>query len=277
MDSKKRHKIVEAIKEMLDEGSFGSNEDFRRVLERAASSPLSVLCIDDEVSFDGDKCITECGGRCCFETELVRVTPVDAEYLSRSPELSNLSRAEIVDRYIQTFLGGDSLIPMGMLKKVRVGQYTICPFIDLRIREKYREEKVEKKMLGGICSVGQEYKPAICILYPLGRIEMPEGIEGLDEKSFFILSAPDCPAVRTGVRVPVREFVEPYRKRKAEMDIYRGRVIRAVTRLRREAGRSRAEELLGGLLDYFFKSEDPISEKADRLERLVEEEVSGSG
>jgi hypothetical protein len=54
-------------------------------------------------------------------------------------------------------------------------------------------------------------------------------------------------------------------------------VIRAVTRLRREAGRSRAEELLGGLLDYFFKSEDPISEKADRLERLVEEEVSGSG
>jgi hypothetical protein len=297
MDKRRRHKIIKQLKSILKKaGNLEVNRDWKAVLEETVRNPLRLLDLDDEFPFDSTKCITECGGRCCFRTRVVRVGPVDADYLAKSPSLEGMGREEIVDRFFSIFLGGTggsreeesaSLLPMGVLKRIEVVGHYICPFIDLKIRKKYRENADPfLGGVGGICKLGQGYKPAICMLYPLGRLET--AVEPGDderereeedqdfEEPFFVLITDDCAAVKTAKRISVRDFTAAYRRRKEDSDLWRKGVTREIVRLRRAVGFQRAKEIMTGFLDYFFKSSDSMREKLERVRRRVDEEVGAA-
>lgn len=202
LEKEKKDKIRKSLRELVN-AKNDLDSDMDGMIKRAVEIPERIYDIEDSFHFDKNICMDECGGLCCLMTDMVRVTPIDVDYMMKSPfaKKMELSRSEFVNTYLDTFLGHDSLIPIAVIKMKEmhlVNKITgkrevfyICPFLD--INPNRRE----------ICGLGHVFKPSSCGFYPLGRIINHDKNEEIEA---FILVR-DCLATKTTREVAVRDHI----------------------------------------------------------------------
>lgn len=97
--------------------------------------------VDDPFKFHCTMC-----GKCCYHREDILINPKDVYNISK--ELG-MTPQEMIEQYCETYIGGDSRMPIVRLKPR--GSVQRCPLL-----------KNHK------CSV-HNAKPAVCAMYPIGR------------------------------------------------------------------------------------------------------------
>ena len=114
-----------------------------------------------------------CCGKCCVDREDILLPPRDVYRLAK--EL-NLDPVSFFHQYCETYIGGNSRIPIVRLKPV--GNAKRCPLLHKRK-----------------CMV-HHAKPSVCALYPLGRfleVKKQDGQDKLPEpKIRYLLQPCDC-------------------------------------------------------------------------------------
>ena len=125
--------------------------------------------LDDTFRFHCTMC-----GRCCINREDILLTPRDMYRMAKELEITP---REFFDRYCETYLGGDSRMPVVRLKPR--GSVQRCPLL--------KDRK---------CSVHRA-KPTVCALFPIGRCikidpenQTPDAIETAQIE--YIFSDPGC-------------------------------------------------------------------------------------
>lgn len=98
--------------------------------------------LDDTFRFHCTMC-----GRCCINREDILLTPRDMYRMAKELEITS---REFFDRYCETYLGGDSRMPVVRLKPR--GSVQRCPLL--------KDRK---------CSVHRA-KPTVCALFPIGAV-----------------------------------------------------------------------------------------------------------
>lgn len=108
---------------------------------------LDLISVDDTFYFRCTKC-----GKCCKERDDIILSPYDlyrmAKYLGKEIE-------DIINSYTRWHIGESSKLPVVMMRMR--GEKRTCPFLD-----KHK------------CRI-HEAKPAVCALFPLGRIAQENG------------------------------------------------------------------------------------------------------
>ncbi|MFB0545251.1 MAG: hypothetical protein ACETVN_06040 [Asgard group archaeon] len=194
------------------------------------------VSLDDEVVFDGYKCLSECNGLCCFDIQ-VMVDPFDIFRITRSKHVQeNLGITDTTKLYegeqplLLYYVGGTSNMPFAIInfrpvkvlgKDVKIKK---CPFLVPAFPKLYAEKKGKKGKKGGkaryfvvaragepmICAL-EKAKPTICRSSPIGRALMYSGKDRKKEYRF-IYKPPDpkCPACKAEKKVKVRDYVEEW-------------------------------------------------------------------
>lgn len=116
-----------------------------------------LIGVDDPFKFHCTMC-----GKCCYHREDILLNPKDIYNISK--ELG-LTPQEMIEQYCETYIGGDSRMPIVRLKPR--GTVQRCPLL-----------KNHK------CSV-HKAKPAVCAMYPIGRCLK------MDEKTIKDITADD--------------------------------------------------------------------------------------
>ncbi|MFX1259320.1 MAG: hypothetical protein ACFFAN_15805 [Promethearchaeota archaeon] len=230
MDKKIKNQIISNFKD-IDKNSkfFKSNPDLKRTLELTIKDPSRLIDENDSFNFDNNICITRCDGHCCFDIDLVRVSPIDVEYMLKSPFFKDFSRKQIVEQYIDLFLGGESLIPMAIVRMNEVDGINICPFIAIAKKIEIKNSEIKDKGIGGICLLRQKYKPTICLLYPLGRIHTVNPTTNNKSIAFIVQ---DCEGTKTDKKVCVRNHIADYIEKSKINDNYVREMSKIVDRLK---------------------------------------------
>lgn len=125
--------------------------------------------VDEPFKFHCTMC-----GKCCINREDILLTPKDIYNMAR--ELGTTPK-EFVDQYCETYIGGDSRVPIVRLKPR--GPIKRCPLL--------KDRK---------CSV-HKAKPTVCAMFPIGRCLMFQAEESLPEKITadqiqYIFTDPGC-------------------------------------------------------------------------------------
>lgn len=125
--------------------------------------------LDDTFRFHCTMC-----GQCCIHREDILLTPRDIYRMAKELEITP---QELFERYCETYLGGDSRMPIVRLKPR--GSVQRCPLL--------KDRK---------CSVHRA-KPTVCALFPIGRCikidpenQTPDAIETAQIE--YIFSDPGC-------------------------------------------------------------------------------------
>lgn len=125
--------------------------------------------VDEPFKFHCTMC-----GKCCINREDILLTPKDLYNMSK--ELGTTPK-EFVGQYCETYIGGDSRMPIVRLKPR--GSIKRCPLL--------KDRK---------CSV-HKAKPAVCAMFPIGRCLISQAGEPLSEKITadriqYIFTDPGC-------------------------------------------------------------------------------------
>lgn len=111
-------------------------------------------------------------GKCCYHREDILLNPKDIYNISK--ELG-MTPQEMIEQYCETYIGGDSRMPIVRLKPR--GSVQRCPLL-----------KNHK------CSV-HKAKPAVCAMFPIGRCLKMEETAGKDittDAILYIFQNPGC-------------------------------------------------------------------------------------
>ena len=113
-------------------------------------------------------------GNCCFNRDDILLSPKDIYNMSK--ELG-LTTENFFKKYCETYIGGDSRIPIVRLKPRGTGKK--CPL------QKNRKCRVHRS------------KPTVCAMYPIGRCliadNKKEGLKDIDTGQIqYIFNRPDC-------------------------------------------------------------------------------------
>ena len=139
--------------------------------------------VDDSFKFHCTMC-----GRCCFYRQDILLNPKDVYNISK--ELG-LSPQEMIEQYCESYIGGDSRMPIVRLKPR--GSVQRCPLL-----------KNHK------CSVHKN-KPTVCALFPIGRCLKMDEKEVKDittDDILYIFQNPGCGD--EGESHTVREWLESF-------------------------------------------------------------------
>lgn len=270
MDKQKRKKIANRLRKLLKDGNFDGNADFKRLIKTAIRQPFRIMNEDDDFCFDPERCITECDGRCCMEIDCVRVTPTDVDYMMKSPTLRGNSRKDVVNHTLKIMLGSSSRIPMAIIKSQHIPDEKfrmlhICPFMRAAHRFTVNvgldELEINDSGIGGICMLGQQYKPSICMLYPMGRITSLD-LENIEEERIYVRM--DCEGTKTAKKMNVADWVANYEEKFAVKKRYVRVMADFIQRLQEEI--EDADLIEGALIQlaaYFYYDELPTEKKLD--------------
>jgi len=283
VDETTRKKITRQIKHALLHGCFNENPDFKMFLKRIVASPKDLLDESDAFSFDNDACLTRCNGHCCSGTDLIRITPVDVDYIMKSGLMKGQTRAQVVKKTLDVFLGGTSRIPMATIRFLYLPgtPLRVCPFSSMIV--KFFGGKNELK---GICALGQKNKPTICMLFPLGRLkldmdenkEQQAPIDAMNKiiDSKWIYFSMNCDGTKTAKKVLVKDFVGNIDEKNAINEAYTKTMSTIIEKLRAEGNEGKIDEIMKTMMMIFFYGEETTEEKLAKLkemdgERMVEE------
>ena len=118
----------------------------------------------------------------------------------------------------------------------------------------------------GVCGLGQNSKPAICLLYPLGRISFYEEIEG--ERAIFIRR--ECPATKTGIKVSITDFIGDYEERSKLNLYFIKNFIKIVERVSKLIlDEETKKDLIGKMIYHIYTAEESIKEKIVKCYSLL--------
>jgi Fe-S-cluster containining protein len=110
--------------------------------ELAENLEKYLIGLDDTFKFKCRMC-----GKCCRDREDILLTTRDLFYIARK---LGLTPEETINKYCEMYIGSASRIPIVRLKPKGYGR--VCP------------------LLGGDRCIVHDCKPAVCALYPLGRV-----------------------------------------------------------------------------------------------------------
>jgi len=125
------------------------DETLKEILE---SQHLKLIGLDDTFQFKCRGC-----GKCCKEREDIILNPRD---IFRIAKYLNLSHEQLIVKFCDRYIGSDSRMPIIRLKPRGVNR--VCPFLE-----------------GKKCRV-HFVKPAVCALYPIGRMVQASNTEPFD-------------------------------------------------------------------------------------------------
>ena len=205
----------------------------KRIVENLEGITVS---LDDEVPFDGDKCLSECSGICCFDIQ-VMVDPFDVFRITRSKHVhENLGITDTTKLYegeqplLLYYVGRTSNMPFAIInfRRVKVLGKDVkikkCPFLVPAFPKLYAEKEGNKGNKGGkgryfvvaragepmICAL-EKAKPTICRSSPIGRALMYSGKDRKKEYRFIYKPPdPNCPACKTEKKVKVGDYIEEW-------------------------------------------------------------------
>lgn len=233
------------------------NERMKNIIEDFEKNQIGP---DEPFKFHCTMC-----GKCCINREDILLNPRDMYNLAK--EL-NMTPHEVMNTYCETYIGGDSRMPVVRLKPR--GEIKRCPLL--------KDRK---------CSV-HNAKPTVCALFPLGRgIASENGsINLLTAKDIrFFLTDPGCgdDSEAHTVREWLGEFGLPVED---EFFIeWQRYLLELSTRLRRLEQQSHADmgpiwSLTGSVLYLMYDMEKPFGPQfrthADELCQMIRE-LSGEG
>lgn len=233
------------------------NERMKNIIEDFEKNQIGP---DEPFKFHCTMC-----GKCCINREDILLNPRDMYNLAK--EL-NMTPHEVMNTYCETYIGGDSRMPVVRLKPR--GEIKRCPLL--------KDRK---------CSV-HNAKPTVCALFPLGRgIASENGsISSLAAKDIrFFLTDPGCgdDSETHTVREWLSEFGLPVED---EFFIeWQKCLLELSTRLRRLEQQAHADmgpiwSLTGSILYLMYDMEKPFEPQfhahADELCQMIRE-LSGEG
>lgn len=165
--------------------------------------PEDIFKIDDEFEFDFKSCMN-CIGDCCFDRgDLIHVIG-DIDYIQQSNKLKHKTKVQILKKFFTIYFD-KQIIPFISFKTIKrkfYGEYQeICPF--------WKWIKKEKGF-GGICELGQKYKPSICLLFPLGSFILYNDKKNCKEQYYFNIK---CKNHKTANKIPIKLFIGNHPKR----------------------------------------------------------------
>ena len=200
----------------------------------------------------------------------IRITPVDFEYMYKSPMLKDRPRREILTKDLEIFLGRDSLMPMGIIGMKEIGDSEIefCPFMagamKIELKGTLDNPEFEPMGIGAICGLGQKYKPNVCMLYPLGRIQCGNLKTGEDHVVFI---QQKCIGTETTNKIKVRDHITNYVERGHVFDFYVKTVFNLIKKLK-DTFQSEAliKTILKIFMVYLFEGEKDILTKIGEID-----------
>lgn len=284
MEKKTRKKVVAHLRNILKENAFGDNKDFRDLVEKAVRQPYRIMDENDEFCFNPDKCVTDCDGRCCMVIDMVRVTPVDVDYMMNSPVIqkTGMTRKEMVEKTLDVMLGHVSRVPLSVIRMVsfnkpEVGQLRLCPF--MRVVQKISVDlgkngiKLEDSGRGGVCMLGQEYKPTICMLYPLGRFTSIHMDDDEDVDTIYVRL--DCEGTKTAKKTNVKEWIGDYEEKDDINKRYINVMSTLINRLNDEVGDPRFTDfIMQKMAALFYYQEGDTKSKLNTVEHTMNELIT---
>ena len=152
-------------------------DDIRK--ERAENLDKYLIGPDDKFQF---KCV-ECG-KCCKDRDDIILTTRDLHNIARK---LGLTMKDVVEKYCETYIGPDSRVPI--VRLLPRGRLQACPLLQ-----------------GQHCSV-HDAKPAVCAMYPLGRVVKFQP-DNLPLRADYILQPVSCGS-RTRTHT-VRSWLEKF-------------------------------------------------------------------
>jgi Fe-S-cluster containining protein len=148
-----------------------------QIVDKVKSQEFKTLSLDDTFSFDCKIC-----GSCCKNRSDILLNPYDIYRLCKG---LNIDTFELFTKYIDVFAGADSQLPLARVKFKSVEfstlKYTVCPFLR-------KKDNLFK------CTV-HEFKPTVCGLYPLGRMQQMEADGTQTELKYFVQNI-ECDATK---------------------------------------------------------------------------------
>ncbi len=122
MDKRKRHLILIYLKSKKIEG----DSDLVEVISSLIQNPMRILDVDDFFNFNDDICLTKCDENCCIGTSLVRISPIDVDYMMQSPFLKGKTREQVINNYLVVFAGRDISCYRNVLQLERAKEYKLA-------------------------------------------------------------------------------------------------------------------------------------------------------
>ena len=143
----------------------------RELKEILDSKNLRLIGLDDTFQFKCRGC-----GKCCKQREDIILNPWD---VFRIAKYLNLSHEQLIEKYCHRYIGTDSRMPIIRLKPQGVNRS--CPFLE-----------------GKKCRI-HDVKPAVCALYPIGRMVQAPITEPFDPDqeivAGYIINPADCGSI----------------------------------------------------------------------------------
>lgn len=175
-----------------------SFNDIKPIFQELINFPEKILRISDKFNFNQNNCL-KCSGLCCTDKKIT-ISPPEFDVLIKSPFLRRLNRTQIIKKFFKLSFDSFSAVPFLEIKfisrKIQKTPHEICSFW------KWKKKKQE---FGGICVLGQKYKPTTCLLYPLGLINLPS------EKILFFFDQ-KCEYYKSNKKIKVRDFIQDWIK-----------------------------------------------------------------
>ena len=262
MDIRKRAKIINEIKSYLAyDSNLESNPDFRDFITLILENPTKMLDEDDFFEFDDSKCVSQCSGECC-SSEIIRISPIDVDYLMRSEFVkeNKLTREVIVNQFLDIYLGPNSLIPTALIKKLSFFGRSLCPFMRFG-------DFINAPGIGGVCSLGQELRPNVCKLTPLGRAKIP--LDSGEEIIFYYLGN-TCAATESSIRISVSDHLGDYLERTAVYSEYLEFMSGIVENLSILDSESLRMTVLESFLAFLFLGKSNTSKKLETIRKITD-------
>jgi hypothetical protein len=213
--------------------------------------------------------------------DMVRVSPVDVDYMMKSPAViqSGKARKEVVEETLDVMLGHASRVPMAIirmltLKKPGVDPLCLCPFMNvvqkISVDMNVEGSNFEDSGMGGVCVLGQKYKPTICMLYPLGRFTSVKLDEHEVVDTMYVRL--DCEGTKTAKKMKVRDWVGDYDEKDQINKRYIETMTTLVHRMNEEVNEPEFRDFImqkmGGL---FYYEEGDTNTKLDTIENTMDE------
>lgn len=229
--------FLKEIDEMLKHGTMPESQ--RSILSRARKNALRLT---DSFPFDGQKCLTDCGGLCCINID-VPINPYDVWQIVTSKIGHDFGIHSTMDLFApiqgnklpfaEVYLGEHSRSPQAILlfkTPFENEDFRVCPFLvsakviktkrDLneflhgRVQnlKEFRTKNNNISLLCGLEARSDDkaqkgVKPTICRASPIGRMMM--GVEENAGQLFFLQPPTNhCPCVQTTKRITLQEYIE---------------------------------------------------------------------
>lgn len=239
-------------------------EDQIKLVNDLLKEPDRLLTMDDEFHFDNSVCVGKCDGNCCTGDKIIRLTPIDMDYLVKG--MPFLSRQTIADN-LDIFLGSRSMIPMAVIRFARPSKkLSICPFCAIKIDARNR------KLLDirGICVAGQKNKPPACFWFPLGRYVRKEQQPDGEIKDISLFFAQNCPGTKTDKTLKIRDFVEMYKDRENDTERYSTMMHELIEKAKKKLPMQLLERILQTLSVALFREDGSFDDKFATITKFFE-------